>query len=252
MEELREIAEQNEILRIVNGSKLYGTDVESSDDDFQAIFLEPIESVFMRGKMETVQLRDKPEGVRSEAGDVDCTAYSLRHFSKLAAGGNPSVLSLLSAPDKAVVSESWIANLRSPFVRELFASQQAGPRFKGYMHSQKQRLIGEKKGHVPNRPELVDAYGFDVKYANHVVRLGIQGIEYMTTGEMTLPMKKPDRELLLAIRGGWCSLEEVMALVEEIEADLLSAISSSPLPLEPNYRVIAGMIHEIQEEFWTY
>lgn len=252
MEPLREVAEKNEIIRIVNGSKLYGTNVDSSDDDFMAVFLEPAESVFMRGKMETVQLRDKPTGVRSEAGDVDCTSYSLRHFAKLAAGGNPSVLTLLSAPDSAVVSETEIgAALRTPGMQQRFASKLAYPRFRGYMQRQKERLLGERNGHMPKRPELVEKYGFDTKYANHVIRLGLQGTEFLTFGYMTLPMPEDEVSLLLRVRNGEFSFQETVEMIERVEGMLEAAGSKSLLPDEPDYEGITSFLRESHEEFWA-
>lgn len=250
-ESLRELAERNEIIRIVNGSKLYGTDVDSSDDDFQAIFIEPVRSVYVGGKMETVQLRDKPEGVRSEAGDVDCTSYSLRHFAKLAAGGNPSVLTLLSAPDSAVVSETDLgAALRQPTMQQKFASKQAAPRFRGYMFRQKERMLGERGGHIPKRPELVEKYGFDTKYANHVLRLGIQGCEFLRRGYMTLPMDEDDVNMLLRVRGGEYTFEQVVELIGAVERDLERAITACKLPDDPDYEAISVFLREAHEEHW--
>lgn len=247
------MAEQNEIIRIVNGSKLYGTDVDTSDDDFMAVFIEPVRSVYVGGsKMESVQLRDKPEGVRSEAGDVDCTSYSLRHFAKLAAAGNPSVLTLLSAPDSAVVHETEIGRaLRDPAMQQKFASKQAAPRFKGYMMRQKERMLGERGGHIPKRPELVEKYGFDTKYANHVIRLGIQGCEFMRRGYMTLPMHEDDVNTLLRVRGGEYSFERTVELIEAVEADLERAVQQSALPDDPDYPSIAAFLREAHESFWV-
>lgn len=248
----RDAAEQHEIIRIINGSKLYGTNVDSSDDDFMAVFLEPVESVYMRAKMETVQLRDKPVGVRSEAGDVDCTAYSLRHFAKLAAGGNPSVLTLLSAPDEAVVRETSAgAALRSPVTQQLFASKQAAPRFKGYMMRQKERLLGERSGHMPKRPELVEKYGFDTKYANHVLRLGIQGCEFLEYGRMTLPMDPEHVAMLLRVRNGEYSFDQVIQMIEEVEQSLQIASDNSELPDDPDYAAISRLLREFHEHLWA-
>lgn len=246
----REIAEQNEILRVINGSKLYGTNVDTSDDDFQAIFVEPRTSVFGVGKVETVQLRDKPEGVRSEAGDVDCTSYSLRHFCKLAADGNPSVLTLLFAPSSAVISKRYEAQWLFDNAT-LFSSKNAGPRFRGYMYSQKQRLLGERGGHMPSRPELVEEYGYDTKYANHVVRLGLQGIEFMSTGRMTLPMDPADVSLLISIRNGGVGFDDAVAMMEELEERLRVACDDSPLPDEPNWDEIARHLDLTHQAIWN-
>jgi len=42
-----------------------------------------------------------------------------------------------------------------------------------------------------SRPELEAEHGFDAKFAMHMIRLGIQGIEYMESGKTTLPLADP-------------------------------------------------------------
>jgi len=48
------------------------------------------------------------------------------------------------------------------------------------------------KRNVPNRPELIEAYGWDVKHGSHALRLAHQGFEIASTGSLSLPL--PDRE----------------------------------------------------------
>ena len=45
-------------------------------------------------------------------------------------------------------------------------------------------------------------YGFDTKYAMHMLRLGFQGVELLTTGRLSLPMREPERSFLLDVRRG--------------------------------------------------
>ncbi len=95
----RDIAFENEILRGVVGSTAHGTAVDGQDDrDEMAVFIEPPENVCGLTPCDHYIYRDKPEGVRSEAGDLDLTMYSLRKFCRLAEQGNPSVVILLWLP----------------------------------------------------------------------------------------------------------------------------------------------------------
>jgi hypothetical protein len=88
------------------------------------------------------------------------------------------------------------------------------------------------------RPELVERYGFDTKYAGHIVRLGFQGIEYMASGSFTIPMPDYEQEMVLDIREGRMSENEVLTLAGELEAELKAGIDSSPLPDKPDYDAV--------------
>jgi hypothetical protein len=53
-----------------------------------------------------------------------------------------------------------------------------------------------------NRPELVEAHGYDTKYAMHALRLGYQGLELLEAGRVTLPMSERERSTVMAVRLG--------------------------------------------------
>ena len=48
-------------------------------------------------------------------------------------------------------------------------------------------MLGQSKRNVPNRPELIEKYGWDVKYGSHALRLAYQGFEIASTGTLSLP-----------------------------------------------------------------
>jgi hypothetical protein len=59
------------------------------------VCIEPPEYVIGLEHFETWVHRTRPEGVRSEAGDLDFVVNSLRKYARLALRGNPTVLLLL-------------------------------------------------------------------------------------------------------------------------------------------------------------
>jgi hypothetical protein len=59
------------------------------------VCIEPPEYVIGLEHFETWVHRTRPEGVRSEAGDLDFVVNSLRKYARLALKGNPTVLLLL-------------------------------------------------------------------------------------------------------------------------------------------------------------
>jgi uncharacterized protein len=75
---------------------------------------------------------------------------------------------------------------------QIISRRVQGP-YLGYLQAQKQRLTGERGQKRIHRPELEEMYGFDTKYAMHMLRLGFQGVELLTTGRLSLPMREPER-----------------------------------------------------------
>jgi predicted nucleotidyltransferase len=240
-----------QILKLQNGSKLYGTNTPASDDDYVAIFTETPDLLFSGRKADSIPLHDRGPNERNFDAEVDGIAYPLRHFIKLALDGNPSILCLLFAQDehKVFENESGKQLLDN---KELFLSQKAGPKFLGYMNSQLQRMKGEKKGHIPSRPEIVEKFGYDTKYAMQVARLALQGIEYLRDGVITLPMEEHKKRTLIDIRYGVYTFSQCLAYLDELENQLKTVIDSgkSPLPLEPNYSAVYTMSRTIHEREW--
>jgi predicted nucleotidyltransferase len=217
MTDARETAMKNEILRGVVGSTAHGTAIDGQDDrDEMGVFIEPAERVCGLTPLDHYIYRDKPEGVRSEAGDLDLTMYSLRKFCRLAEQGNPSVVVLLWLPGHTVktpLGDSLIA------MREAFISRDSGARFLGYLVAQKMKMTGGR-AHTVNRPELVAKYGFDTKFAMHALRLGFEGIEMLTERRITLPVAEPSLSVLRGVRTGQYSEKETLAMIERAEMQL--------------------------------
>ena len=66
----------------------------------------------------------------------------------------------------------------------MFLSRRAGARLRGYLESQRRGLLGLRSGGTRNqgRRDIRARYGFDSEFAAHMVRLGIQGVELLSTG----------------------------------------------------------------------
>jgi hypothetical protein len=123
-----------------------------------------------------------------------------------------------------------------------FASKKAGAAFLGYMQQQRQRLMGERGQMNVKRPELIERYGFDTKYAGHIIRLGFQGIDYMQTGAFPIPMPDEQRDFILAVRTGQVSENDVLTKAGELEAELKDAIDGSPLDEQPDYEAVNAFL----------
>jgi|SRR5215472_2425053 len=102
-----------------------------------------------------------------------------------------------------------------------------------------------------SRPELVEAHGYDTKYAMHALRLGVQGVELLTTGRITLPVPEPHRTYLRSIRRGEVPLPEVLAAVEDAERELTRLREQSAVPQQPDRRWVDEWLHRSYLEFWS-
>lgn len=117
-------------------------------------------------------------------------------------------------------------------------SKQSFEPFRGYMRQQHERLLGLRGQRNVTRPELVEAYGYDTKYAAHIIRLGLQGEELLSTGRLTLPMPEPYRQLVRSVRTGKFSLLELSSMIQQSEECIVKAHNQSDLPKQPNRKLV--------------
>lgn len=249
LETEREIAEAGLILLCQVGSTVHGLNLPGTDDnDEMGVCIEPPTHVIGLRQFEQDVFRTKPQGVRSEHGDTDRTIYSAKKYCRLALGGNPTILLTLFAPRLSVTDLGEQLQDLAP----AFASRAAGRAFLGYATQQRQRLTGERGQKNVSRPELVDKYGFDTKYAMHMLRLGFQGIEYLETGRLTLPMPEEERAFVFAVRKGEVELNDVLTKAGELEQRLEDLLETSPLPAKPDYDTVNEWLVDSYRTFWGW
>ena len=190
--------------------------------------------------------------------------YSLRKYAKLAANGNPTVQILLFV--EPLFINRWGKRLRDN--AHLFASKEAGGRFLGYLQAQRERLLGQRGQMRVTRTELIKRHGYDTKFAMHAVRLGYQGIEYLETGRLTLPMNA-GREYCMAVRLGQVPLAEVIGVLEDLETKICVltygqetvpdtatgrrdySTGTSTLPARADRQRLDELLVEIYTEAWS-
>ena len=131
-----------------------------------------------------------------------------------------------------------------------FVSRRAAQRYLGYLRTQKAAMTGEA-GARTNRPELVAEHGYDVKYAMHALRLGLQGVELLTTGRVTLPVPEPGRAYLRSVRRGEVPLAEVLAAVADAEQRLVTLQDSRDVPPQPDTAWVDGWLHRSHLAYWA-
>lgn len=242
------------ILRAVVGSTVHGLNVQDGIEDLDemGVCLEPEEEACgLRAPFEqyiyrTAAVREGKHDAKSQGGDLDLTVYSLRKYLRLALKGNPTIILLLFAPTNNYDARGGQLKELAPSI----ISRRAGAAFLGYLVAQKQRLIGERGGKDVNRPELVAKYGYDTKYAMHMLRLGFQGVELLTTGRLSLPMQEPERSWLYGVRVGEVSLQEVLTKGGELEQQLQDLLTESPIQEHPQTEKVERWMLDTYWQTW--
>lgn len=239
------------ILECIVGSTLHGTAVDDGleDLDIMGVGVEYLRTMNGFSPRDHWVERTKPEGVRSEAGDVDRTIYGLKKYVLLALGGNPTILLPLFAPP-AMTRHIDATGQELRDLTSHLLSRRVGSSFLGYLDQQLKRLMGRSGQKRCTRPELIERHGFDTKYAGHVIRLGLQGIELLSTGKLTLPMSEPHGQQVRDVRLGKLSIQEVelwgLSLIESLKL----AREKSPLPEEPNSPLVEEWMLDTYLKCW--
>lgn len=245
---IKQMVDQGTILKIVSGSHMYGTNTPDSDKDYVGICIPTKDYILGMYKFEQLEERTNPSNSNKQntRADNDYTCYSLPKFIKLAYDNNPNVLEVLFAPEESVVhwddfGKELLAN------RHLFVSKRAYYKFLGYAIAQKRKLITKES--VGLRAAIVKKYGYDVKYASHLIRLLYFGIEILRTGNLVLPTEH--REYLVQIKNGeWGPLSQIIDKAAYLEEFLEQSLKSSALLEHPDIDKINKLQIGLIERFW--
>jgi hypothetical protein len=133
----------------LHGSRAYGTNTESSDEDFKGICIPPKEYYF--GFMKNFE--------QAELHDPDTVIYELTKFFKLAADCNPNCLEMLFVDPNDII---YISPIGEKLIenRNLFLSKKVKHTMTGYAISQLHRIKLHKRwimsppSKPPTRSEL--------------------------------------------------------------------------------------------------
>ena len=254
---MRSDAEASTILRGLVGSTVHGLNVNDGieDRDEMGVCVEPLDmAMSLSGPFEQFVYRSAAEregrqNARSAAGDLDLTIYGLRKWLRLALKGNPTILLLLFTPDDQLVHIDELGTELRQLTPAIVSRRVQAP-YLGYLQAQKQRLTGERGQKRVHRPELEAMYGFDTKYAMHMLRLGFQGVELLTTGSLSLPMQEPERSYLRDVRLGRVSEQQCLTRANELERELSGLATRSLLPDAPDESRVADWMVEAYRRRW--
>jgi hypothetical protein len=120
--------------------------------------------------------------------------------------------------------------------------------FLGYLDAQRRALIGDR--HAPRTRERSAEHGGDTKYAMHALRIGHQGVELLSTGQITLPVPEPTRSRLMQVRGGSVALDQVLEELDRLTVTLERLAQSADLPETADHDAVDRFLTRAYQTAW--
>jgi predicted nucleotidyltransferase len=236
------------ICLFVGGSHLHGAKVSGYDDlDIYGCYIEPPERILGVLGLEHFVWSSGSSREKNTADDVDITTYSLQRWGQLIRKGNPAILHYLFAANALAPSDTWDKFIGSH--REQLISKRAARQYIGFAASQRMRLTGERgMGRHGQRPDLIEQYGFDVKFAMHYVRLLGECRELLREHKVTLP--RPEKELLIDIRTGKYTQDQVFEIGDSLASECQQLLEKSDLPDDVNLQLLSQQIADAYQYHW--
>jgi len=241
---------------VVMGSIAYGVSNDNSDMDIYGFSIPPKEILFPHLRGEVLGFDDyeiqfsqfqkhhiKDAAALGGKGRIyDMTIYSIVKYFRLLMENNPNIIDSLFVPDSCVLHATPIAQ-RLRENRAMFLHKGCWATFKGYAYGQMHKIRSKKP--EGKRKIIVDQFGYDVKFAYHVVRLLNEVEQLLVEGDLVLTKNS---EQLKEIRRGEWSIEKLETYFERKEADLESYYLKSKLPDLPRVDTIRSLLMECLEQ----
>lgn len=222
------------------GSVAYGVAGDDSDCDVYGFCIPPKEMIFphLAGEIQGFgrqikrfeQWQEHHIDDHSAGKQYDFQIYNVVKFFQLCMENNPNMVDALFVPERCVIHCSAVGNIVREN-RKLFLHRGSWHKFRGYAYSQLHKMSIKTPEEGSKRAGYVEKFGFDVKFAYHVVRLVYEVEQMLTTGDLNL---ESNSETLKAIRRGEWTEQRVIDFFTQKEAALNKAYEESALPYSPD------------------
>jgi predicted nucleotidyltransferase len=231
------------------GSVAYGVAGSDSDVDIYGFCMPPKDVVFpysVGGEIldfgtpgerfqQWQQHHIKPQDREIE---YDITVFGISRYFHLCMQCNPNMIDSIFTPRRCILHTTPIGELVREN-RKLFLHKGAWHTFKGYAFAQMHKIKGKVNASNPARAETIAKYGYDIKFAYHVVRLMAEVEQIMVEHDLDL---EKNREELKAVRRGEFTLEQIEKKFADKEAALEAVYSASTLRHRPDEAAIKEVL----------
>jgi uncharacterized protein len=241
----------------IMGSMAYGVSSDNSDMDVYGFCIPPKAEVFQHLNGEIIGFGRPikrfevwqqhhvldPSAHGGKGRTYDFSIFSIVKFFHLAMENNPNMIDALFTPRACVLHSTPIAELLREN-RKMFLHKGAWHKFKGYAYAQMHKMDIKSPEPGSKRAELVEKFGYDVKFAYHVVRLLDEVEQILTLGDIDLTR---DAERMKAIRRGEWTAAQVKEFFTRREKELETAYAESTLQYAPDEAKIKALLLQCLE-----
>lgn len=239
----------NTYYETIVGSVAYGVSDDLSDFDVNGFYIPGVNNLFphLGGHIfgfdadpttKKYQKCYQNHHVWCQDTEYDLNIYSITQYFRLCIDNNPNMVDTLFTPRECVLHSTAISEMVRE-KRELFLHKRCFPKYKGYAFGQMHKMQGKNPEKDSKRDKLRERYGFDVKYAYHLVRLLLECEMILT--ERTIDIRR-HREHLKAIRRGEVTQKDIERWFAEKEVGLERAFHNSKLREEPERDAIKQLL----------
>ena len=243
---------------VIMGSMAYGVSLDASDMDVYGFCIPPRDFVFphLRGEIpgfstpgaqfdqyQVHHIHD-PLALGGKGRQYDLAIYSIIKYFRLCMENNPNIIDSLFVPPRCVLFSTAIGDMVREN-RKLFLHKGAWHKFKGYSFAQMRKL--HTKQPQGKRKEMHEEFGYDVKFAYHVVRL-LDEVEQILT-EQDIDLER-NREQLKAIRRGEWTIEDIENYFSAKEKELETLYTACKLPPIPDEEKIQSLLLNCLEQYY--
>jgi predicted nucleotidyltransferase len=241
----------------IMGSESYGVSNDESDRDVYGFCLPPKDLIFPHlaghvpgfGKVlpPSFEQYQQHHIMDKEARkEYDLTIYNIVKYFQLLMENNPNMIDSIFTPRRCVLHSTKIAEMVRDRRRE-FLHKGCWHKFKGYAYAQMTKIKDKTNSSNPRRAEWIEKFGYDVKFAYHVVRLLNECEQILMTGDLNL---EQNREQLKSIRRGEWTLVQLEDWAEDKHRQLEGLYASSTLQHTPDEDAIRTLLLDCIEEHY--
>jgi predicted nucleotidyltransferase len=241
---------------VMMGSVAYAVSSDTSDMDVYGFSIPPKEIVFphLAGEIQGFGRQHKrfdqwqQHHIKDPSNDqkYDLTIYNIVKYFQLCMENNPNMIDSLFVPRRCVLHSTQIGEHVREHRKE-FLHKGSWHKFKGYAYSQVHKMTTKDPDQNSTRVWMYEKYGYDVKFAYHVVRLLNEVEQILTEHDIDL---ERNREQLKSIRRGEWKEEQIVKYFEDKEKDLETLYVNSKLKHSPDEHKIKTILIQCLEMYY--